>query len=338
MNTGKLDRMKRLFGSRKAANSVTHEDYASVKELDADMNRCGAGENLNLMVFIDRTSSNKNTGRQTFQSKNLHTISDGIANPYQMVFRSLQDVIGFNQHAQFPTYAYGSKTATLFRNKLHFLGMCRNSAEVERVYCDTTDLNDQARPTCFRYIINEAIRVTKETGQYYVVLIITDGSPDPEFTRDDVDAIFEAMQYPLSIVVVGVGDGPFDFMEQLDDMKLEDMGLDKKHIKELQKCSYKFDNFQFVKLSDITSAATVASSDPFKEAYFRIFMEVPNQYRWIISRQQFKPSQARAGPYPATEIIREHQQLQIAPPIGFLEDAPAYSKEASAPAAALAQV
>jgi hypothetical protein len=47
------------------------------------------------------------------------------------------------------------------------------------------------------------------------LLIIADGLVTSE--RETIEAIVEASKYPLSIVMIGVGDGPFDLMKEFDD-------------------------------------------------------------------------------------------------------------------------
>lgn len=68
--------------------------------------------------------------------------------------------------------------------------------------------------------------------------------------------------YPLSIVLVGVGDGPWDTMRQFDD----------------NIPARAFDNFQFVNFTEIMAK----NIDPGrKEAEFALsaLMEVPSQYK-----------------------------------------------------------
>jgi hypothetical protein len=52
-----------------------------------------------------------------------------------------------------------------------------------------------------------AIAISKDEGGYHILLIITDG----EVTNDELtrEAIVRASSHAISIVIIGVGDGPF---------------------------------------------------------------------------------------------------------------------------------
>ncbi|XP_058112962.1 E3 ubiquitin-protein ligase RGLG2-like isoform X2 [Magnolia sinica] len=127
-------------------------------------------------------------------------------------------------------------------------------------------------PTSFAPIIETAIGIVeKSNGRYHVLLIIADGqvtrsvdtchgeiSPQE---KDTIDAIVKASNYPLSIVLVGVGDGPWDMMRQFDD----------------NIPARAFDNFQFVNFTEIMGRNIPSC----KETAFALeaLMEIPSQYK-----------------------------------------------------------
>lgn len=85
-----------------------------------------------------------------------------------------------------------------------------------------------AGPTTFGPLIRQAMKIVKNSGcQYHILVIVADGQvtrpsgthPDEssEHELDTVSAIVEACALPLSIVMVGVGDGPWDVMNAFDD-------------------------------------------------------------------------------------------------------------------------
>lgn len=82
--------------------------------------------------------------------------------------------------------------------------------------------------------------------------------------RDTIDAIVLASFCALSIVMIGVGDGPFDQMREFDDA--------------LHKAGRQFDNFQFVQV-DTSAAGRAAVATPRGEATFALnsLMEIPEQ-------------------------------------------------------------
>lgn len=74
-------------------------------------------------------------------------------------------------------------------------------------------------PTNFRDVIRKAIELSKNqcyqmSQHYYVLMIITDGEISD--MEDTVDAIIDASEEPLSIIIVGVGSSSFSNMNELD--------------------------------------------------------------------------------------------------------------------------
>lgn len=79
--------------------------------------------------------------------------------------------------------------------------------------------------------------------------------------EETIQSIVEASNYPLSIVVIGVGDGPWNVMNDLDE-KLP---------------ARKFDNFQFVDFHEIKANAR----NPQTAVAIEALSEIPEQYKAI---------------------------------------------------------
>ncbi|RYQ95551.1 hypothetical protein Ahy_B08g090890 isoform A [Arachis hypogaea] len=130
-----------------------------------------------------------------------------------------------------------------------------------------------AGPTSYAPVIEAAIDIVeKNHGQFHVLVIIADGQVTRSVNTEDgelspqeqktIKAIVDASEYPLAIILVGVGDGPWEDMQKFDD-KIPARG---------------FDNFQFVNFTGIMSK-NIGPSE--KEAAFALaaLMEIPFQYK-----------------------------------------------------------
>ncbi|XP_028233041.1 E3 ubiquitin-protein ligase RGLG2-like isoform X4 [Glycine soja] len=206
------------------------DDYHSLDEVTTALSHAGL-ESSNLIVGIDFTKSNEWTA-------STHD----------------QDVFSFHSDERF----------------------CNGFEEVLSRYRDIVPRLRLAGPTSFAPIIEMAMTIVEQSGgQYHVLLIIADGqvtrsvdtqhgqlSPQEEKT---IDAIVKASEYPLSIVLVGVGDGPWDMMKEFDD----------------NIPARAFDNFQFVNFTEIMSES-IDSSRKEREFALSALMEIPSQYKATI--------------------------------------------------------
>jgi E3 ubiquitin-protein ligase RGLG len=153
---------------------------------------------------------------------------------------------------------------------------CNGFEEVLSKYREIVPCLRLTGPTSFAPIIEMAMTIVEKSGgQYHVLLIIADGqvtrSVDTQHgklssqEKKTIDAIVKASEYPLSIVLVGVGDGPWDMMREFDD----------------NIPARAFDNFQFVNFTEIMSKKVDSNR---KETEFALaaLMEIPSQYKATI--------------------------------------------------------
>ena len=206
-----------------AASSAAIEDaYTSTAALKADLRAAGM-ESCNLVLAIDHTHSNTFTGRRTFGGLNLHTLSATL-NLYEqaasMVARTLAE---FDEDGLIPTYGFGSLEAKARALFAYHAGEapCRGLEGVLARYRELVPHVVLSGGTSFAPAIKRACAVTvadPASPQFHILLIICDGQVSDECKADTLRAIQEACAYPLSIVCIGVGDGPWEDMETFDDM------------------------------------------------------------------------------------------------------------------------
>lgn len=192
-------------------------------------------------------------------------------NPYQQVLDIMCTALApFDDDNLIPAYGFGDDRTT---DKTVF-SFCSNGAAespcvklegvltaynsiIQQIHAETIKMSG---PTTFAPLIYKAIEIVKQEMQYHILLIICDGGVSE--SQKDIDAIVEASEYPLSIICVGVGQGPWDDMEHFDDSITH----------------RKFDNFQFVNYHE---KIVTKCENPHVEFARQALMEIPVQYRYI---------------------------------------------------------
>ncbi|KAL0306072.1 UNVERIFIED_CONTAM: E3 ubiquitin-protein ligase RGLG4 [Sesamum radiatum] len=212
------------------------DNFTSVDQVTAALRESGL-ESSNLILGIDFTKSNEWTGKVSFSNCSLHAVGD-TPNPYEKAISIIGKTLApFDEDNLIPCFGFGDG------------------------------------PTSYGPVVDAAVDIVERSGgQYHVLVIIADGqvtrsvnTSDAELSPQEektINSIVHASLHPLSIILVGVGDGPWEDMKKFDD---------KIPAREL-------DNFQFVNFTDIMSKHTSSSA---KEAAFALaaLMEIPIQYR-----------------------------------------------------------
>jgi len=235
--------------------------FQTLEEVQEGLRNSGL-ESSNLIIGIDFTKSNTWNGKKTFAGKCLHHIEPDKVNPYQEVIWIMgQTLAVFDDDNLIPVYGFGDIT-TKDKTVFPFFQDGRPANGFEEVlsrYDEITPHVALSGPTSFAPLIREAIKIVQQAKSYHILIIIADGQVDN--VRDTTAAIVEASRYPLSIVTIGVGDGPWDLMEEFDDK-----------IPQRQ-----YDNFQFVPFY------TTMEKAENREVTFSVaaLQEIPDQYSAI---------------------------------------------------------
>ncbi|EFC49096.1 predicted protein [Naegleria gruberi] len=288
--------------SQSALGLAIGDNYNSIEEVQDALRKTGL-ESCNLIIGIDYTKSNEEQGRKTFGGRSLHYIDPvgDIVNPYEKVIsiigRTLEkfdddkliDVLGFGDDkcrdfGCFPFCPNGEYRP------------CRGFEEVLHEYRRITPHIKLSGPTNFAPVIEKAIETVMQSGrgQYHILIILADGLVVNE--KETEEAIVRASNYPISIVMVGLGDGPFDLMHNYDD--------------ELPQ--RKFDNFQFVHWDEVAKKAREAKKSVDATFALHALMEIPEQYSAIKKlglvgkrRDDFNPNYVpnpNSGAYPTINV------------------------------------
>lgn len=276
------------------------DNFTCIDDVVQGMRNAGL-ESSNLIIGVDLTKSNEWNGKNTFQGRCLHQQDPHFSNPYEEVIDIISRALSpFDDDDLYPLYGFGDSKSSS-KSVMSFTmneDPCKGVQDALYCYKSVIPHVKLAGPTTFGPLIRKSIDIVDEDGSYHILVIIADGQvtrpsstddgSNSIFEQDTIDAIVEASNYPLSIVMVGVGDGPWDMMKNFDD-RLPDR---------------RFDNFQFVNFNTVRMSARDVKR---REARFALdaMMEIPEQYTAIQS----------LGLLGRSNISRRPKQTVLNPPM-----------------------
>mgnify|MGYP002624941853 CR=1 FL=1 len=191
-----------------------------------------SGMNINLTIGIDFTGSN---GVYT-DSRSLHYLKNGM-NDYEKAIRSCGDILAYYDDDQlFPVFGFGFQFHQYNKHLSNNLG--KYNYNNYPINCNSIDPNihlidnvlQEYRkfitkvklwgPTYFSPMIRDLNNEVKESLQkglvmsYNILMILTDGQIDD--MQDTIDELVETSFLPISVIIVGIGNGNFGNMDILD--------------------------------------------------------------------------------------------------------------------------
>ena len=200
------------------------EDKSEIIKNFSFIDYINAGVKIALTIGIDFTRSNGDP----FKYDSLHSIVRGGLNDYEKAILSCGNIVGFYDYDQlFPVFGFGAIINSLHNNitsNCFNLNMSDNPDiktidNVLKTYRDCL-VNKKLTffgPTFFAPLIREVIKRInkKDLFEYHILMILTDGIIKD--LQPTIDALVEGSEYPLSVIIIGIGNEPnFKKMEILD--------------------------------------------------------------------------------------------------------------------------
>lgn len=197
-------------------------DNSEIKEGFTFLDYIKAGVRIGLSIGIDFTGSNGHP----LDEGTLHSIKDNKPSDYERAIKECGNILAYYDYDQlFPVYGFG---AIINSSDIKLASMCFNLNfenepdiytidNIIKTYhdCLKKDKLTFAGPTEFAPIINKVIsKIEKKQLEYHILMILTDGVIDD--LQETIDALVKGSFYPLSVIIIGIGDADFKNMEILD--------------------------------------------------------------------------------------------------------------------------
>lgn len=181
------------------------------------------GMEISLGIAIDFTASNMDPSHP----KSLHYQTPDSPSLYEKALLDVSKILlNYDSDKEVPLWGFGGKymgsNPAVFNMKGRNGGEAKGTTEIQEVYRQVLSQVQLSGPTNFSPVFVEMFNYMKNKSNnfkrknnYFVLTILTDGQITDQ--TETIDAIVEASySMPLSVVIIGIGKGPFGLMETLD--------------------------------------------------------------------------------------------------------------------------
>ncbi|GIQ87476.1 hypothetical protein KIPB_009521 [Kipferlia bialata] len=225
-------------------------------------------ESSQLILGVDVSKSTEWQGRNSY-GIGLHDYSRGPT-PFEHAIQLTGQVLeNFDDDHIIPFFRFGcyqTRDKSVLPFPLSGVPDCVGTEGVINAYREALPSITMAGPTTMAPMVHKAMELVQQTGEYHILIILTDG--DISNAALDAQAIIQARQLPMSIITLGLGDGPFDTLEHFDDhLHSKGQGPD-------------WDNFQFVPFTKLEKSFATCERPDLTLAT-AILQEIPDQYKII---------------------------------------------------------
>ena len=236
---------------------------------------------INLEIAIDYTKSNKPPN----DPRSNHYLNGRDLNDYEKAIKACCEVLApYDADQLFPVYGFGGIPSYLNGkpNNNNKVSHCFNinfeeDAEIHgvdnilKIYRESLNNVVLSGNTKFSFFlkkvisnINKDLKYRKSENHYYMLLILTDGVVND--LKETIDLIVEASFLPLSIIIVGIGDEDFSFIDKLDG--------DEVPLVNSQGVKRKRDIVQFIRFNNFKKNNAINIGNDFAE---EVLKEIPTQ-------------------------------------------------------------
>jgi len=186
------------------------------------------GLDIGLIVAVDFTRSNGDPQNK----ESLHYCDTQEPNEYVMAIRAVGEILEhYDSDKKYPVYGFGAKIPPSRSIVSHNFSLKGNFFDPEvdglrgilDAYRNALNVVTLHGPTMFHEVIEHAGRMaaqfsnpkpSDDVHKYFILLIVTDGVIND--MQETINAVVKCSEYPMSIIIVGVGEEDFSLMDELD--------------------------------------------------------------------------------------------------------------------------